>query len=386
MVVLQQTAAMNSRSQLSLVIDEAIPYIRGVAEQAAAVSYLPGRSIGSSEIEKADALIIRTRTICNGNLLKGSRVSFIATATIGFDHIDTDYCRKHGITWASAPGCNSGSVMQYITASLLHLCIKHRLKPAEITLGVVGAGHVGSKVAAAAKAMGMRVLLNDPPRQRSEKSHGYTRLNQLIRESDVVTLHVPLTMQGRDATFHLAGREFISSMKRGAFLINTSRGGVTDEEEVKKALWSGQLRGYIADVWKGEPAADSELIAMAEIATPHIAGYSADGKLNGTIMALQAFSDHFSIPLAIPDKRLLPEPENKDILVPDIIDGFVEALHQIVRMTHDIESESNLFKSGPEAFEKLRNNYPLRREFNAYTIAGSHPAITTAAALGFKTI
>ncbi|MFO7574258.1 MAG: 4-phosphoerythronate dehydrogenase [Bacteroidales bacterium] len=377
---------MNNRSGLSLVIDEAIPYIRGVPEQAAAVSYLHGRSIGPGEIENADALIIRTRTICNANLLRGSRVSFIATATIGFDHIDTDYCRKHGITWTSAPGCNSGSVMQYMTASLLHLCIKHRLEPSEATLGIVGAGHVGSKVATAAKAIGMKVLLNDPPRQRREKYHGYTRLGQLLGESDIVTLHVPLTMQGRDATFHLAGREFIASMKRGAFLINTSRGGITEEEEVKKALWSGQLRGYIADVWSGEPAADTELIAMAEIATPHIAGYSADGKLNGTRIALQALSNHFSVPLTLPDDSILPVPEQKDLPVPQNIDGITEALHHLIRVTYNVESESSLFKSNPDEFEELRNNYPIRREFSAYTIKGMHPAVSVARRLGFNTI
>jgi erythronate-4-phosphate dehydrogenase len=375
---------MKNQSKLSLIIDEAIPFIRGLPDLSAAVSYLPGRSIGRKEIENADALIIRSRTICNGNLLSGSNVSFIATATIGFDHIDINYCREHGITWANAPGCNSGSVMQYITATLLHLCIKHRLKPAEITLGVVGAGHVGSKVAAAAASMGMRVLLNDPPRQRREKSKAYSGISQLVRESDIISLHVPLTMHGRDATFHLAGRKFISGMKRGAFLINTSRGGITDEEEVKKALWSGQLRGYIADVWSGEPAADSELIEMAELATPHIAGYSADGKLNGTRMALQALSNHFSIKLNLPDESLLPAPEHNNQVINDNTNGFTEVLHGIVRITYDIESESNLFKSGPEAFEKLRNNYPVRREFNAYTITGSHPVISIAAALGFK--
>jgi len=377
---------MKNRSKLSVVIDEAIPYIQGFAEQCANVSYLPGKAIERRDIINADALIIRTRTICNEELLHGTGVSLIATATIGFDHIDTHYCRKNGIAWRSAPGCNSGSVMQYLTASLLYLSTKYGMDPADTTLGIVGAGHVGTRVAAAAHSLGMKVMLNDPPRQRREKSGGFTRLDKLLKESDIVTLHVPLTLTGRDATFRMAGKEFISSMKRAAFLINTSRGGVADEEEVKKALWSGQLRGYIADVWSGEPAADPELISMAELATPHIAGYSADGKMNGARMALQSLSKHFSLGLSLPDESMLPVPEHCDLLISDNNRDLTEALHYIVKITYDIESESNLFKSGPEAFEELRNKYPVRREFNAYTITGSQPVKSIAAALGFKTI
>lgn len=378
---------MKKRPGLTVVIDEAIPFIRGIPESVADVSYMAGKSILRKDVELADALIIRTRTICNRSLLEGTRVSFIATATIGFDHLDVRYCRLKGIEWKSAPGCNSGSVMQYIVSALLHLCVRHGLEPATLTLGVVGAGHVGSKVAAAAKALGMKVLINDPPRQRREKPGlGFTRLGHLLKESDIVTLHVPLTMRGRDATFHLAGKDFIGAMKRNSFLINTSRGGITDEEAVKEALWSGHLRSYIADVWSGEPAADAELIEMAYLATPHIAGYSADGKLNGTRMVLSALSDHFSIPITLPDESLLPVPMNKIISLSDKEPDVTGALYQMVKNTYDIEAESNRFKSNPEAFEDLRNYYPVRREFQAYTISGTHPARPIAAALGFKTL
>jgi erythronate-4-phosphate dehydrogenase len=376
---------METGKPISVIIDEAIPFIRGFAEPFANVMYMAGNSIDSHHLKSANALIIRTRTICDSSLLEGTPVSLIGTATIGYDHIDTEYCKLKRIKWSSAPGCNSGSVMQYITAALLHLCVKYGLEPSGLTLGVVGVGHVGTKVAAAASSLGMRVILNDPPRQRVGKLNIFTPLNRLLGESDIVTLHVPLTLTGRDATFHLAGREVISAMKRGAFLINTSRGGITDEDAVKRALLSGQLRGYIADVWSGEPAADQELIDMAEIATPHIAGYSADGKLNGSRMVLSALADHFSIPILLPGKELLPSPENNSLFAGLGDEGVSETLYGIVKQTCDIASESRLFKSEPKKFEAFRNNYPPRREFGAYNVTGDQSAVEVALKLGFTT-
>jgi erythronate-4-phosphate dehydrogenase len=359
---------MASSRQLSIVADEAIPYLRGFAEPWFDVTYMKGSEILRPSLTLADALIVRTRTLCNRSLLEGTPISYIASATIGYDHIDTEYCTQNGIGWSNAPGCNSGSVMQYMVAAILHLCIEFGLEPGQLTLGIVGAGHVGSKVAAAASKLGMKVLINDPPRQKREGARLFTPLPQLLKEADLVTLHVPLTLKGSNSTFHLAGREFISSMKRGSFLFNTSRGGVTCEEEVKRALWSGQLKGYIADVWAREPIADSELIEMAAIATPHIAGYSADGKLNGTRMALQGVAERFRRPITLPLPDLLPIPENSTINPQANHSSLKELLSCFVKQTYNIEEESRLFKSTPSQFEAFRNNYPLRREFNAFTL------------------
>jgi erythronate-4-phosphate dehydrogenase len=359
---------MKRSRRVSIVADEAIPFLKGVAEPWCDVNYIKGSEIIRPSLTSADALIVRTRTLCNRSLLEGTPVTFIASATIGYDHIDTAYCKKNGVGWSNAPGCNSGSVMQYMTAAILHLSVRFGLEPGQLTIGIIGAGHVGSKVAAAAAALGMKVLINDPPRQRREGSPGFTPLPRLLKEADMVTLHVPLSATGRDSTFYLAGREFIASMKRGAFLINTSRGGVTSEEEVKRALWSGQLKGYIADVWEREPVADTELTEMAEIATPHIAGYSADGKLNGTRMALQAVADRFKIPIILPATDLLPAPRESTITTPDRMSSTAELLYQIVQQTYNIAEESRLFKSSPTQFESFRNNYPLRREFGAFTL------------------
>lgn len=365
---------MASSRRVSIVADEAIPFLKGVAEPWCDVTYLKGSEISRNSLTSADALLVRTRTLCNRSLLEGTPISYIASATIGYDHIDTEYCNTNGIGWSNAPGCNSGSVMQYMVAAILHLSVKFGVEPGQLTMGIVGAGHVGSKVAAAASALGMKVLINDPPRQRREGSHQFTHLKKLLKEADMVSLHVPLTVTGSDSTFHLAGREFIASMKRGSFLFNTSRGGVTSEEEVKRALWSGQLRGYIADVWDREPVADSELIEMAAIATPHIAGYSADGKLNGTRIALQCVADRFRLPLILPPHGILPAPKNS-LISPATSQGtLTEFLSYIVMQTYDIAEECRLFKSAPSQFESFRNNYPLRREFGAFTVASGTAA------------
>jgi erythronate-4-phosphate dehydrogenase len=377
---------MEPVKRVSVVADEAIPFLKGVTEPWCDISYAGGSDISPQMLAGTDALIVRTRTRCNRALLEGSSVSFIATATIGYDHIDTEYCHQNNIKWSSAPGCNSGSVMQYMVSAILHLTALSGVEPGQLTMGIVGAGHVGSKVAAAASALGMRVLINDPPRQRREGKSQFSALPKLLKESDMVSLHVPMKVTGQDSTFHLAGREFIASMKRGSILFNTSRGGVTDEEAVKRALWSGKLGGYVADVWNLEPAADQELIDMAMIATPHIAGYSADGKLNGTRMSLQALAAKFSIPLSLPGNEVLPVPSNNQIYLPAGHLSGTEMLTYLVNQTCNVSQESRIFKSDPSKFELLRNNYPTRREFFAYTITGSHTAITSAKKLGFSVI
>lgn len=373
-----------SRNNISVVIDDAIPFIKGIVEPFASVLYLPGREITRERIMNADALIIRTRTTCNEKLLEGTRVSFIASATIGYDHIDTGYCRRRGISWTTAPGCNSGSVKQYMTAALLHLCDRFSLEPGHLTVGIVGAGNVGSKVASAAGALGFKVLVNDPPRQRREKKGGFVSLDHLVSHSDIVTLHVPLTLKGRDATFHLAGSRFIEKMKRGAFLINTSRGGVTGEEEVNRALLTGQLGGYIADVWSGEPAADRELISMSLIATPHIAGYSADGKLNATAMAIRSFSEFFQVSPAIPHTGLLPVPPDPSPDYSGLKASATEVIKRYVSHTYDIIADSERFKANPDYFEQLRNNYPPRREFGAFSVGSGLPLSDILMKLGFR--
>ena len=244
---------------MKIVIDNKIPFIKGALEPFAEVVYLAGKDTTPEVVKDADALITRTRTICNEALLKGSAVKAIATATIGFDHIDTAWCEANGIAWSNAPGCNSWSVKQYIGSVLAVLAQKHGLDLSTLTLGVVGVGNVGSKVAEVGRAYGMKVLLNDPPRQRKEGPEGFVSLDELTAKSDIITVHVPLTKDGEDATWHLFDDKRLAGLRKDQILINSSRGPVVDNKALKATLKAGALKAAVLDVWEGEPDIDLEL-------------------------------------------------------------------------------------------------------------------------------
>ena len=369
---------------LKIVADDKIPFLRGALEPYAEITYLPGGKITRNDLLHADALITRTRTKCNAELLDGTAVKFIATATIGYDHIDTAYCRAHGIAWTNAPGCNSGSVMQYITSLLLRYSLKTGRRLKEMTLGIVGVGNVGSKVAKAAKLLGMEVLLNDPPRERQEGAGKYSPLDAILEKSDIITFHVPLIRTGSDATFHLADRSFFERASKQPFLINSSLGKVVDNAALKEALKTGKLRGAALDVWENEPEIDLGLLNLLDYATPHIAGYSADGKANGTSMSVNALASFFALPLYEfePD---VPRPEDPLIRIPSE-GASEEQLAKAVFRSYDILSDDQRLRMSPAAFEKLRGDYPLRREFAAYRISGADDLATTYSGLGFQIV
>ena len=273
---------------MKIICDDKIPFLKGALEPYARVVYLPGQEISAEVVMGADAMIIRTRTICDRALLEGSSVKIVATATIGYDHIDTAWCESRGIVWKNAPGCNSSSVQQYIASVLCVLAERFNLHFKDLTLGVVGVGHVGSKVAEAARALGMKVLLCDPPRAREEGPEGFVDLNEIVSSTDIITLHVPLSHEGLDATWHMFDSERISSLRPNQILINSSRGSVVDTLALKNALKARRIKAAVLDVWENEPYIDLDLLNLLTIATPHIAGYSADGKANGTAASVQA--------------------------------------------------------------------------------------------------
>src|SRR5665647_1220940 len=254
-----------------IIIDDKIPYIRGAFEDVAEVIYLPGSKTTPEIVKDANAIVTRTRTNCNENLLKDSSVKFIATATIGFDHIDTDYCDAAGIKWTNAPGCNSKSVEQYIASTLMVLAQRKNLLLKDLCIGIVGVGNVGSKVARVCELFGMKVLLNDPPRQRAEGADAFVSLEEVMEQADIITLHVPLNMKGEDVTFHMADTAFLTSLKKKPILINSCRGEVMETVAVKTALKNGQLSEFVCDCWENEPDIDLELLSLTAIATPHIA-------------------------------------------------------------------------------------------------------------------
>ena len=344
-------------SDMKVIVDNKIPFIKEAVEQIAdEVVYTPGKDFTPALVKDADALIIRTRTHCNRELLEGSQVKFIATATIGFDHIDTDYCREAGITWTNAPGCNSASVAQYLQSSLILLQDLKGIKLSEATIGIIGVGNVGSKVAQVAQEFGMRVLLNDLPRQDQEGEDGFSSLHTLAEECDILTFHVPLYKEGKYKTFHLGNDAFFKSLKRQPVIINTSRGEVIETGALLNALEMGTIRDAIIDVWENEPDIDLTLLNKAFLGTPHIAGYSADGKANATRMSLDALCRYFN--RKVEYDIVPPQPENSIITAKNKEEAYLQM--------YNPRRDSNALKSHPEFFEKLRGDYPLRREKEAY--------------------
>ncbi len=330
---------------MRVLIDRAIPFLQGVLEPFCEVEYLDGNSFTRSVVESADALIVRTRTRCDSSLLEGSRVQFIATATIGFDHIDIDYCREHNIVVSTSAGCNARGVLQWVAASLALLAVREGFAPNERTLGVVGVGNVGKLVKEYAEHWGFRTICSDPPRQERENL-GFVSLEEVLQEADIVALHTPLDATTR----HLVNDKNISLLRSGATLINASRGecvatGATERNDLT----------YITDVWENEPNIDRRYLSKSLVATPHIAGYSAQGKANASAMAVQALAKHFDLPL----KGW--RPSEVEEVVPTLL-SWQEMTSSITQYC-DLISESAALQNNPKRFEELRNNYRYREEY-----------------------
>ena len=413
---------IKTMNKMKIIADEAIPYLKGIFENECEVEYYPGSEITPQRVKDADALIVRTRTKCNAQLLEGSKVKVIASATIGTDHIDRAWCQSHNIALFNAPGCNSGGVLQYFLTALFK-CLSTRelwqkflnsapddagaessaagttaagegaaaagaaagaaaatataagdsaAESAPFTVGVIGVGNVGSKVAAACEGLGFEVLRNDPPKERQQTlayNSGYLRivdfkdyysLDYLLENSDVVTLHVPLD----ETTRGMADANFFARMKPGAIFINSSRGEVVDEAALLANLH--KLAAVVLDVWVGEPKINRELLQSAFIATPHIAGYSAEGKIKGTQMAVEAIRRYMrdngltasTCPAAAGTCTI---PEEQPVPV-DFRGKNIDEISQMLERIFPIQELSDALKANPHTFEEMRNNYNYRHE------------------------
>lgn len=343
---------------MKVVVDDKIPYISEAIEKIAdEVVYAPGRDFTRDLVEDADAIVIRTRTKCNRDLLEGTNVRFIATATIGYDHIDTEYCSKAGITWMNCPGCNAGGVEQYVQSSLILLSRKYGVDLSNMTIGVVGVGHVGSRIVSMADNMGMRVLQCDPVRAVAEPDNrNFCSFENLVSESDVITFHVPLTREGKFKTYHYADESFFCNVKPNCWLINTSRGEVVDTKQLKKAILENHISDAVIDVWENEPDIDVELLDKVFIGTPHIAGYSSDGKANASRMSIENICRFFN--LDVPCDIKPPMLDNMTIVASDYYDALLQ--------TYNPMNDCKKLRDNPEKFEWLRGNYPVRREKDAF--------------------
>ncbi len=372
---------------MKFIIDDKIPYIKGALEPFGEVIYLPGSKTTAGIVKDADAIITRTRTICNEKLLEGSSVKFIATATIGFDHIDTNYCKQAGIEWTNAPGCNSKSVEQYIASTLFVLAEKEGFQLNGKTIGMVGVGQVGSKVAKVCEILGMKVLLNDPPRARAEGTEQFVSLDEIKQKADIITLHVPLNMEGEDATFHLAGSAFFESLAKQPIVINSCRGEVVDSVAAKTAIAKQQISGLVLDCWENEPDIDLDLLDKCVLATPHIAGYSKDGKANGTSMSIQAISRKFNLGIDDWQAKNVELPGQTIIRLDGSSSSEETLIGKAILATYDIRNDDSDLRKDPSQFEKLRGDYPVRREFPVFTIEHENlqqQTIEKLKMLGFK--
>jgi len=354
---------------MKVVCDSDIPFLKGALEPYCQVVYARGSEISREMVMDADALVIRTRTKCNAALLEGTNVRFIATATIGYDHIDTLWCESNGIKWTNAPGCNSWSVQQYIGSLLVTMSRTLGFSFKEKTIGVVGVGNVGSKVARLAALLGFRVLLCDPPRARREGSGQFVSLDEIISRSDIITLHVPLIRDGEDATFHLFDNARLASMNQQQILINSSRGEVVDGTTLKNALAQKKILAASLDVWENEPQIDPELLSLLFTGTPHIAGYSVDGKATGTTMSIQALGKFFDLPCREWEVTEVPQSiQPSEFSIDTAGKTPQEVLADAILHTYDIRTDDAALRADVASFEKQRSHYPVRREFPAFCV------------------
>ncbi len=329
---------------MKIVIDKAIPFVKGVFEPYCHVDYIDGHSFNSSNVKDASALLIRTRTRCEESLLDGSSVRHIATATIGFDHVDTQYCASSGIEVSTAAGCNARAVLQWFAAVMVHLSKTQDWQPHQKTIGVVGVGNVGELISHYAKLWGFKVVCCDPPRQAREGGD-FVSFEQLCSMADIITLHTPLDA----TTHHLINGESLKLISPNCVIINSSRGEVIDTQ----ALLNSQ-NPFVMDVWEGEPKISPQALEHAILATPHIAGYSLQGKANATTMTVRNIAKALDLPLNtwMSDTKKI---EPKEI--------SWQELHNSIQSKFDIQQQSLYLKNNRELFEEIRNNYNYREEF-----------------------
>ncbi len=357
--------------QVNIVCAAAMPFAKEVFSSLGNVRLIDGPAITADDVRHADILAVRSTTRIDRNLLEGSRVKFVGTATIGTDHMDIDYLEQSGIRWCYSPGCNANSVSEYLASALLSLAANKNLDLPGRTIGIVGVGNVGSLVYEKARALGLNILCNDPPRIEKEGSPGaeFVPLDALLSESDIVTLHVPLTRSGRHATIKMADEGFFSRIKPEATFINAARGGIMDTAALVRALDSGKISRCIIDTWQNEPLYDTALLDRIDIGTPHIAGHSLEGKVEGTVIVYREACRFLNVTPEYDTDSLLPPPETGRIVLNDSGDTEPEILWDAVKNVYDITDDDKSLRDGPrdekrgDYFRLLRKNYRNRREF-----------------------
>lgn len=356
---------------MNLIIDANIAQAEQAFSHLGNTKLVDGRTLTNKDVKDADILIVRSITKVNGELLKNSKVKFLGTATIGTDHIDIDYLKNQDITFADAKGCNANSVTEYVFTALLKIASEKNISLKGKTIGVVGVGNIGSRVYKLARLFGMNVLKNDPPLERKGVGQNYISLNEILN-ADIITFHVPMSFEGIDKTFHLLNQDNLKRIKKGAIIINTSRGAVIDNAALLHESMNKDFE-LALDVWENEPSINTELLSKTKVATPHIAGYSFEGKINGTKIIYDALCNFLNIrPTWQPD---LPMIQNKEM---KLAGGKTdeEKLYILFSSIYNIDIDDELMRNitsyepdeSTKYFDIMRKKYPIRREFSNFKV------------------
>ncbi|WP_271270611.1 4-phosphoerythronate dehydrogenase PdxB [Aliamphritea hakodatensis] len=357
---------------LHIVADENIPAVETLFGGFGSIRRLPGRHLNSEDVAGADVLLVRSISRVNAQLLAGSQVKFVGTATIGTDHIDQNYLQQQGISFSSAPGCNADAVVEYVISALYMLAAEQGFELLDKTVGIIGVGNVGGRLQRRMQGMGIKVLVNDPPRAAREGSESFTALDALLTEADIICCHTPLTTTGEHPSKHLLNKDNLDCLKSGAVLLNAGRGPVINNEDLLNWHRRRDDATLILDVWEHEPAVNAELAARARIGTPHIAGYSLEGKVRGTFMLYEAFCRAQGITPQLTLDDCLPRAELTDLTLEDTAD-----VRQAIDAVYHPGADDQRFRDSltdavqqPQNFDRLRKEYPVRREFASLTLHG----------------
>jgi len=354
---------------VKILVDENMPYARELFSRLGEVKPVPGRPIPEDELADAQALMVRSVTKVNASLLSGTAVKFVGTATAGTDHVDQAWLGEAGIGFSAAPGCNAIAVVEYVFSALLMLAERDGFTLKDRTVGIVGVGNVGSRLQARLEAWGVRTLLCDPPRADRGDAGDFRPLEALVREADILTFHTPLFKEGPYKTLHLVDDALISALKPGAILINACRGRVVDNAALLTRLEAGQDLSVVLDVWEPEPDLNVELLKRVDIGTPHIAGYTLEGKARGTTQVFEAFSAFIGHRQQVALDTLLPAPEFGRITLHGPLDQ--PTLKRLAHLVYDVRRDDAPLRKVagiPGEFDKLRKNYLERREWSSLYI------------------
>jgi len=363
---------------LKIIVDENIVFAEEAFSAFGKVQLFPGRKLNNQILKDADILVVRSITKVDEELLKNTRIKFVGTATTGNDHVDQEYLRKNNIFFADAKGCNADSVGEYVITALMKIASEKNIALKNKTISVIGVGNIGSRVVKFAETLGMHISKNDPPLERAEKGNDFVSLDDVL-QADIISFHVPLTIDGRDKTYHLLNSQNLKRLKDNSILINTSRGEVIDNKALQEITYSKKLK-LILDVWENEPEINKELLKNSEIGTAHIAGYSYEGKLNGTRMIFNALC------------KFLGEEKNWNPILPSIetpvqrlttMENIDNNLYHLFKSIYNIDDDdSGLRKilkmdtiNSANHFDKLRKEYKVRREFSNYTVLLTHKEV-----------